>query len=245
MTSDASLKIAIFLNGYISPDTPAIQSSFISALSSASSSSPTSSKHPPIIDFYDPIVDQSYPDQSGYDLIVLSGGTEDPSGSVPWVVKIRKFVRETVEEFPKKKIVGVCWGHQAICVAFGGTVGAMEGAELGVTRVGLTAKGKQIFPFASGGKVHIHEFHRREIKVPAEGFVALAEDNQMFVNERNTVLTLQGHPEMNAELAKSLLARSPTYMGVDEGKKEDVAKEMEVGHDGVAIWMRILEWVKE
>ena len=165
-------------------------------------------------------------------------------GSQPWVLKMQEFLRSTARAWPEKKIVGICWGHQTICVSFGGTVGDQEGgAEIGVTPILLTREGKEMLPFAEGGNLMIHEYHKREIKVPAKGFVALAEGNQMFMNERKTIWTFQGHPEMNEGLAKSLLADTPAYMGVNGEEKEDFSRKMEKRHDGVEIWKRILQWV--
>lgn len=237
-----ALKVAVLLNGFESPSTPAQKASFTSAISSATEpASPT-----PVIDFYDPIVAQIYPDPAKYDLIVLSGGTADPMCADPWVVKLQKYLQATVKDFPKQKIVGICWGHQTLSVSFGGGVGNMSGPEIGVTKIGLTDEGKKMFPFAAEkGCMMMHEFHRREIKVVVDDFVLLAEENQVFLNKANTILTFQGHPELNTELAQMLLAGTPSYMGIDDEKREGMKTSMESAHDGVRIWERILEWVKE
>jgi len=73
----------------------------------------------------------------------------------------------------------------------------------------------------------------------------LAEGNQIFLNETNTILTFQGHPELNKELAKAILGKAPSYMGVGDAEKEGLAQKKEENHDGVQIWARILEWVSE
>jgi GMP synthase-like glutamine amidotransferase len=236
------LKIAVLINGFETEYSPAVRASFISATTSAAQIAklPT-----PTIDFYDPIVAQIHPDPSNYDLIVLSGGTADHKKPDPWVLKLRAYLQTTVREHPKQKLLGICWGHQALAISSGDSVEMMEGAEIGITQINLTTAGKKMFPFSNDGRLKIHEFHRREIRVPAEGFVSLAEGNQAFLNEANTILTFQGHPELNEGLAKIYLRNAPSYMGVGDAEKEGLARNMEESHDGVPIWARILEWVRE
>jgi GMP synthase-like glutamine amidotransferase len=135
--------------------------------------------------YHDPVVAHLYSDQEAYDLIVLSGGTADPMGSDPWVLKLQDFLRTTVDYYPQQKIVGVSWGHQTICVAFRGAVGRMDVAEIGVTRMKLTEEGCKMFLL--NAVLHHHQFHRREIKVPAQGFVRLAEQHKAFLNDTNTI----------------------------------------------------------
>jgi GMP synthase-like glutamine amidotransferase len=239
-----TLKVAVLMNGFTSPNTPMIRDSFTSALAAAASS--IESLSTPAVDFYDPIIAQAHPDPNTYDLIVLSGGTADPMGSDPWVLKLRTYIRNTVADYPKQKIVGICWGHQTTSVTFGGIVSSMDGPEIGVHQITLTPEGKKMFPFAAEkGKLNIHEFHRRDIKSVSDGFVALAEGNQSFVNKANTIITFQGHPELNAELARDFVETTPAYMGLSEEKKAGLVAKAGVEHDGVKIWERVLRWVGE
>lgn len=57
----------------------------------------------------------------------------DPMSHEPWVLKLHAFLRKTVHEHPRRKIFGICWGHQTLAVAFGGIVGDMEKAEVCLT----------------------------------------------------------------------------------------------------------------
>lgn len=83
-----------------------------------------------IFDFYDPINAQVYPDVSKYDLIVLSGGNVFVMDEIPWVLKMRDFLKSTIASHPEKKIMGICWGHQIINVALGGTAKEMSSADV-------------------------------------------------------------------------------------------------------------------
>jgi GMP synthase-like glutamine amidotransferase len=136
-------------------------------------------------DFFNPVVAQLYPDPETFDLIVLSGGTAGPMGSDSWVLKLQDFLRTTIDCYPQQKIVRVSWGHQTICVAFRGVVGSMDAAEIGITRMKLTEEGCKMFP--RNAVLHLHQFYRREIKVPAQGFVPLAEEHEAFLNHTNTI----------------------------------------------------------
>lgn len=77
------------------------------------------------IDFYDPVYEAKFPNPQDYNLIVLSGGKADASSSEPWVLGVLDYVRKTARESPKTKILGICWGHQAVSRALGGEVQAV------------------------------------------------------------------------------------------------------------------------
>ena len=77
------------------------------------------------INFYDPVYEAKFPNPGDYNLIVLSGGKADASSSEPWVLGVLDYVRKTARESPKTKILGICWGHQAVSRALGGEVQAV------------------------------------------------------------------------------------------------------------------------
>jgi len=237
MTVSTALHVAVLINGK-SQYRERVKASFTSAVTTGSPNAE--------VDFYDPIDAQIYPDPSKYDLIVLSGGTVDPMSKEPWVVKMQEFLRTTVREHPRQKLMGICWGHQTIAVAFGGIVGGIDKAEIGVHAIPLTPAGSAFFiSLPSPDHFNIHEYHRREVKTPGKGFIALAEGNQAFINADNTIITLQGHPELDEALAKAMLVNAPSYMAVEGAEKEAIAKKMESPHNGLDIWRRVIEWVKE
>ncbi|GME33525.1 Acetate kinase [Neofusicoccum parvum] len=236
----SKLRIAVLVNTNRKMSVePSTRQSFITTITAAAPE--------PEVDFYDPIDDQTYPDVEKYDLVILSGGTADINAPDPWVLKMLDFVRATVAS-SNVKLVGICWGHQAINIALGGKLIMMEeGPELGVTTINLTTEGSEFFDFAKEkAQVNVHEFHRRELAESAPGFVPLAEHNQIFKSPDNRILTFQGHPEMNAKLAQAILAEAPAYTKSFSAEQlSAISERMEMGQDGVAIFERILRWVDE
>ncbi|KAE9378277.1 hypothetical protein N431DRAFT_435433 [Stipitochalara longipes BDJ] len=172
--------------------------------------------------------------------------TRAEAGTHSWVLKLREFVRTAVRK--DKKIVGIGWGHQIICLSLnGGVVGDMGSAELGLTKLNLTEKGCKMFPWFKrwGRYLYLHEFHRHEVKNPANGFVRLADGNKAFVSKSNKVMTIQGHPELNQNAVMMVLHATPEYMEADEKQRAALSEKVEKLGDGTRVWERILKWATE
>ena len=105
-------------------------------------------------------------------------------------------------------ILGICGGHQALALSFGGKVGPIRGGEddclpyskerqSGVVALKVTA----VDPLFSGvdGELHIRQSHYDEVKVLPKGFMVLASDRlcpiQIMRHPTKPVYGIQGHPE--------------------------------------------------
>jgi len=105
-------------------------------------------------------------------------------------------------------ILGICGGHQALALAFGGKVGPVRAADddcmpythdrqTGVVALSL----KEADPIFSGieGTMRIVESHYDEVKVIPPGFLLLASEkvsrNQIIRHPSRPVYGVQGHPE--------------------------------------------------
>jgi len=105
-------------------------------------------------------------------------------------------------------ILGICGGHQALAIAFGGRVGPIRGGEYdcmpytkerqrGIVPLQVIAPD----PIFRGidRKLHILESHYDEVKVLPPGFVLLASEKespyQIMRHPTRPVYGIQGHPE--------------------------------------------------
>ncbi|UPX14396.1 Glucosinolate gamma-glutamyl hydrolase [Ascochyta rabiei] len=160
---------------------------------------------------------------------------------------MQDFLRTMGGKCPTQKIVGICWGHETIHLAFGGLIGPMDGFEVGVTPIALTSPGSTFCSsyLPSIEAYSIHEFHELEVKTPGKGFTALAENNLCLVNAANIILTFQGHLEVSVKLPMLLLSYTPRYTGASVAEKEALDMKIASPYDGIAIWKKIVHWAGE
>jgi GMP synthase (glutamine-hydrolysing) len=105
-------------------------------------------------------------------------------------------------------MLGICGGHQALALAFGGKVGPIRAGEddcMPYARdrqggvVPLTLKAPDPLFLGLDGKLRILESHYDEVKVLPRGFVLLASEKlspiQIMRHPTRPVYGIQGHPE--------------------------------------------------
>ncbi|KAJ3562166.1 hypothetical protein NPX13_g8666 [Xylaria arbuscula] len=155
-----------------------------------------------------------------------------------------------VLDYPHKKLLGICWGHQTISSVFGGKLVDAAVPEMGVASVKLTNHGRAFFHEAAASETfNLQQHHRREVAAAPFGFVSLAQSNQCFLSESNAILTFQGHPEKDSETARLRLHDSMRWFGFDALSDEKAWAQLEMlintPHDGEMVWRRVFEWVRE
>ncbi|KAL1843533.1 hypothetical protein VTJ49DRAFT_1126 [Mycothermus thermophilus] len=256
--SEPPLRIAILLNSHRSPFLTSIRASYERAIAAVSPDA--------ILSFFYPAESPERvtllhgegdlpPDPSVYDLIVVGGGNTDPRAGHAWIQRVHRFVLDCMSVSTRSgsgarpKVCGICWGHQTIALLFGGEVVEAERPELGVTEAKLTPTGRRFFASRSReGTLRLQQHHRRAVGKPPQGFSELVAGNQGFLSHDNTILTLQGHPEKDAQCARLRIHDATRWYGLredDEAARSAILRSMEQPHHGKEVWERILRWARE
>jgi GMP synthase-like glutamine amidotransferase len=79
-------------------------------------------------------------DLDGYDGFVISGSPYDAYSNELWILRLCLLIQDLVAA--RKRVLGICFGHQVICRALGGRVGKARvgGWDIGIREVTMAAR---------------------------------------------------------------------------------------------------------
>ncbi|WP_264213936.1 type 1 glutamine amidotransferase [Leisingera thetidis] len=142
-------------------------------------------------------------DLSVFDGAMITGSPASVRSGAPWIADLLELIRAAhARRFP---LFGACFGHQAIALALGGSVGGNPGGWVhGLTRNRL--RNRPDWAAALPEEVKLYGSHSECVCALPPGAVPLAESNGVnagFTLGRH-ILTTQHHPEMSHEFITAL-----------------------------------------
>jgi GMP synthase-like glutamine amidotransferase len=204
---------------------------------------PKNSGYSLVMDGYDS-QDGEYPQPEyidNYDAMMLTGSSNDAWSDEPWVCELVDFVANVIKNYPTIRLYGVCFGHQIICRALGGSVGKNPGGwEIGPTALQTTPMGRLIY---DAEKIALQQFHQDAVplesladkfatgelyllasspKTPNQGIVkfykfgAHSESPNFKYIEYAHILTSQGHPEFDEPTITELIRQRDEKNHLDQ-----------------------------
>ncbi|OAY70006.1 putative glutamine amidotransferase [Ananas comosus] len=177
------------------------------------------------------VVDGEFPafnKLDAYDGFVLSGSPHDAYGNERWISKLCLLLQTLFAL--KKRVLGVCFGHQLLCRALGGRVGrAIGGWEIGVKRVNFV---ENLGKFKFFGHLDV---------VPLEGEIMAYSENtnvEMFAIGEH-ILGIQGHPEYTKDILLNLIDRLINTNTIDRGFGDEAKKRVDAAEPDRKFWLKI------
>jgi GMP synthase-like glutamine amidotransferase len=149
---------------------------------------------------------------------LATGSRRSAYDDLDWIHATSQFVRDVAET--ATPFVGVCFGHQLLAHALGGTVErAPTGWGAGILRLDVVHKEPWMQPPA--GDARLHFMHQDQVTRLPGGATVLASadhcDVAMF-SVGDTMLGIQAHPEFTVLYAAALLADRTERIGGDNVK---------------------------
>ena len=155
-----------------------------------------------------------YPDRVGdCDGYLITGSRAGVYDEEPWIARLEDFVRELNDA--RTKTVGICFGHQLVAAALGGSVDRADvGWGVGVHTWEVVDDQPWMRPRLP--RVRLLASHQDQVETLPRGARLLAASdfcpNAAFGIEGH-LFAVQGHPEFTRDYAKFLICRRRDQLG--------------------------------
>ena len=167
---------------------------------------------------------------AGADAVVATGSPRSVTERAPWMLRTAAWLRDAADR--GVPVLGVCFGHQLLAMAYGGSVGRNpRGRELGTVRCTLTAAGREDPLFAGvPGAFEVQATHEDEVRALPPGAELLATNGTSAIQAFRAgplVRAVQFHPELDpAALGALAAARAPLLEAEARARGEDGAARL-------------------
>lgn len=149
---------------------------------------------------------QEYPeDIDQYDFYITTGSRFSVYEQEPWILDLINFVKELDRQ--KIKLIGICFGHQVIGMAYHGKVeNSGKGWGIGVAENKVVSEPNWMTE--GSDKLNILVSHQDQVTLLPDSAVVIAESEfcpYFVVQWSEHFLSIQGHPEWNKGYSKALM----------------------------------------
>ncbi len=146
-------------------------------------------------------------DPCDFDVLVVTGSAADAHADAPWIRELNQYLALAHQK--KVKILGFCFGHQAVANALGGRTGRNSaGWEAGLHEMQLlppfleTPYGAGMAPFRI---LEIHQDHVIEAPPEAQVLAKTPDTPVQIFAIGDRVFCMQGHPEFKSDIVRDLV----------------------------------------
>ena len=173
-----------------------------------------------------------------FDLWVIGGSPKSVYEKDSWLAQLSILVKELHRK--RKNILGLCFGHQMVAQALGGTVEKFAGGwEAGRHSISTTMQTDWMR--SEKNEISLLYSHQDQVTQLPDSAIHLATNsfcaNQMYQVEKN-ILCFQGHPEFSSEYMKQRLIAREDQLGesIFQPALNSLAKPRD--EDTVITWIR-------
>lgn len=176
-----------------------------------------------------------------YDGFVITGSCNDAHSDDDWICQLLRLLRSL--DSLKKKVLGVCFGHQILSRALGGKTGrANKGWDIGVTCIHPLHTNNLLSSLRIPSHLPVIECHRDEVwELPPLAEVIARSDRtgvEMFRYGEH-IMGIQGHPEYTKDILLNLIDRLLQRNLIQTCHAEAAKASLDAGEPDREAWMRL------
>jgi GMP synthase-like glutamine amidotransferase len=185
-----------------------------------------------------------YPDSfEAYDAVLLTGSRADSFSQEPWVLELKQKVECLLQA--RKKLIGVCFGHQLIALCLGARVGrAPQGWGAGRMQYQWHApdfvqtQGRTEIALLASHQDQVFDLPQRAQLLASSEFCPVA-----AFAVQNHVFCVQAHPEFVEDYSAFLLNKRRALLG--EEKFSTCIQSLALGHEGAAVARMMVAFIND
>jgi GMP synthase (glutamine-hydrolysing) len=192
-------------------------------------------------------LDEALPAADEVTAVVVTGSSAMVSEREAWSERTARWLRGAVER--GTPVLGICYGHQLLAHAFGGTVeNNPRGRNIGTVDVELDASAGEDPLFAGSPRVlHVPVSHRQSVTALPDGarlLGATARDphHAFVLGER--AWGVQFHPEFDADIVRGYIEARRAQIEAEGMDADALWRQARDTEDGVAVLRRFGEIVR-
>ncbi len=171
------------------------------------------------------------------DVYIITGSQYSTYENIEWINKLEKFIQQL--HIHKKKLIGICFGHQIIAQSLGGKVEKnTKGWELGITTTHLTHTCAWMKPERNFFFIIVsHQDHVTKLPDNAINFCEtnLCPYSGFYID--NHILTFQGHPEFIKDYVKLIIKLQANNLSKEQRQIARASLQQSDDHLLIAHWI--------
>ncbi len=184
------------------------------------------------------VVRGEYPqDMNECDAYLITGSKASVYDDVPWIRQLENYIVSLSEQ--RKKLIGICFGHQLIAQALGGAVEKSDkGWGVGIMSSSVLQTRKWMEPEKKGFSLLVsHQDQVVELPPNADCLASSDFCVNSSVQIGNHILTFQGHPEFSVEYARQSMDGRRELIGEQKYQQARASLQQVRDHKIIAAWI--------